>query len=153
MWSHQFSSVQSLSRVQLFATPCAAAGQASLSITNSRSLLSSCPLSQWCYPTISSSVTLFSSFPQSFPASGSFPISWCFASGGQSTGAPASVLLMNIQGWFPLGLTDFTSLLSKELSRVLFSTTIQKHQFFGAQPSLWSNSHIQTWLLEKSFVC
>ena len=98
----------------------------------SPSLLKACPLSQWCYPTNSSSVTLFSSFPQSFPASGSFPMSWYFASGGQSTGASASVLLMNIQGWFPLGLTDLTSLLSKEFPTVLVSTTIQKHQFFGA---------------------
>ena len=107
------------------------------------------PWSQWCHPTISSSVTPFSSFPQSFPASGSFPMSWFFASGDQSIGASASVLPMNIQGWFPLGLTGLISLQSKGLSRVLSSTTVQKHQFFNAQPSLWSNFHIRTWLLEK----
>ena len=85
---------------------------------------------------------------QSFPASRSFPKSLLFASGSQSTGASASVLPMNIQSWFSLGLTSLISLLSKGLSRV-FSNTIQKHQFFGAQPSLWSNLHIHTWLLEK----
>ena len=89
----------------------------------------SCPLSQWCQPTVSSSVTLFSSCPQSFPSSGSFPMSWFFASGGQSIGAlaSASVLPMNIQGWFPLGLTDLISLLSKGLLRVFSSTIIWKH--------------------------
>ena len=111
----------------------------------------SCPLSLWGHPTISSSVTPFSSCPQSFPASGSFPVSWLFASGGQSIGASvlASVLPMNIQGYFPLGLTDFISLLSKGLSRVFSSTRVQRHWFFSAQPSLWSNSHIHIWLLEK----
>ena len=84
----------------------------------------SCPLIQWCHPTISSSVVPFSSYPQSFPASGSFPMSWLFASGGQSIGASASVLPMNIQGWFPLGLTGFMSLLSQELSRVFSNTTV-----------------------------
>ena len=108
------------------------------------------PLSWWCHPTISSSVTLFSC-PQSFPASGSFPVSGLFASSGQSFGASASayVLLMNIQGWFPFGLTGLISLLSRGLSRAFSSTTIRKHQFFGAVLSLWSNSHICTWLLEK----
>ena len=108
------------------------------------------PLSQWCHPTISSSVTPFSSCLQSFPAPGSFPMSWLFTSGGQCIGAStsASVLPINIQGWFPFGLTSLI-LLSKALSRVFSSTTVQKHQFFGAQPSLWSNSHIHTWLLEK----
>ena len=98
------------------------------------------PLSQWCYPTISSSVTLSSSCLQSFPASGSFQMSQLFASGGQSIGssASASILPMNSQGWFPLGLTGLISLLSKGLSRVFSSTTIQKHQFFGFQSSLWS---------------
>ena len=93
----------------------------------------SCPLSWWCHPTISSSVTPFFSCPQSFPASRSFLMSWLFASGGQSIGASASasVLPMNIQGWFPLGLTGLISLLSKEVSRVSSSTTIRKHQFFG----------------------
>ena len=95
----------------------------------------SSPLSWWCHPTISSSVTPFSSCLQPFPASGSFPMSWLFASGGQSIGvsASASVLPMNIQGWFPLGLTRLISLLSKGLSRLFSSTTIQKHQFFGPQ--------------------
>ena len=106
---------------------------------------------RWCHPTTSSSVALFSSCPQSFPASGSFPMNWLFASGGQSIGASASasVFPMNIQGWFPLGLTGLISLQSKGLSRVFSNTTIQKHQCFGAQPSLWSNCHIHTWLLDK----
>ena len=108
-----------------------------------------CPLSQWCHPTISFSVTCLSSHSQSFPALGSFPMSWLFTSGGQSIGASTSVLPMNIQGWFPLGLTSLISLLSKGLARVFSSTTVQKHQFFGTQPSLWFNSHIHTWLLEK----
>ena len=95
----------------------------------------SCPLSQWCHPTISSSAAPFSSFHQSFPASGSFPVSWFFTSGGQSIGASASTsaLPMNIQGWFPLGLTGLISLLSKRLSRVFSSTTVQKLQFLGIQ--------------------
>ena len=95
-------------------------------------------------------LTLFSFCPQSFPASGSFPISWLLASGGQNieASALASVLPVNIQDWIPLGLTGWISLQSKGLSRV-FSNTIWKHQFFGAQPSLWSNSHIFTWLLQN----
>ena len=111
----------------------------------------SCPLSRWCHPTISSSVVPFSSCLQSFLASGSFPRSQFFASGGQSIGvlASASVLPMNIQDWFSLVLTGWISLLSRGLSRVFSSTKIQKHQFFGTQPSLWSNSHIHTWLLEN----
>ena len=111
----------------------------------------SCPVSQWCHPTILPSVFPFSSCLLSFPASGSFPKSQLLASGGQTTGASASasVLLMNIQGWFPLRLTGLISLQSKGLSRVFSNTTVQKHQFFGAQPSLRSNSHIHTWLLEK----
>ena len=110
-----------------------------------------CPLSQWCHPTISSSVGPFSSCLQSFPASGSFLMSQLFTSGGQSIGvsASASVLPMNIQDWFPLGLTGFISLQSKGLSRVFSNTTVQKHQLFGTQLSLWSNSHIHTRLLEK----
>ena len=102
----------------------------------------SCPLSQWCRPTISPSVTPFSSCPQSFPASEPFPMGQLFISGGQSIRAStsASVLPMNIQGWSPLGWTDFISLQSKGLWRVFSSTTIQKHQFFDAQTSLWSNS-------------
>ena len=97
----------------------------------------SCPLSQWCHPTISSSVVPFSSHLQSFPASGSFPVSWLFASGGQSIGASASasVLPMNVQGWFPLGLVGLFSLLSKGFSWLISNTTIQKHQFSGTQPS------------------
>ena len=110
----------------------------------------SCPLSQWCCLTILSSVTLFSFCLQSSPASRPFPTSQLFASGGQSSGASMSVLPMDIQGWFPLGLTDFISLLSKGLSRVFSSTTVWKHQFFHVQPSLWFNSHISTWLLEKT---
>ena len=109
----------------------------------------SCPLSQWCHPTISSSVAPFSSYPQSFPASRSFPVSQLFTSCGQSIRASASVLPMSIQGWFPLGLSGLVSLLSKGLLRVFSRTTVQKHHFFGIQPSLWSNSHIHTWLLEK----
>ena len=104
----------------------------------------SCPLSQWCYLTISSSVALFSFGLQSFPALGSFPVSQLFTSGGQSIGASASatVLPMSIQGWFPLGLTGLISLQSKGLSRVFSGTTIQRHQFFGIQPSFWSKSYI-----------
>ena len=97
----------------------------------------SCPLSWWCHPTISSSVAPFASCPQSFPTSGSFPMSWLFASGGQNieTSASAYVLPTNSQSWFPLGLTCLISLLSKGLSRVFSSTTVWKHQFFGSQPS------------------
>ena len=111
----------------------------------------SCPLSRWCHPTISSSVVPFFSCLQSFPASGSFPISWLFESGGQSIVASALALVLpkNIQAWFPLGFTGLISLQSKGLLRVFSNTIVQKCQFFGAQPSLWSNSHIHTWLLEK----
>ena len=106
----------------------------------------SCPLSQRCYPTISSSVVPFSSHLQSFPASGSFPMSQFIPSGGKRIGvsSSASVLPMNVQDCFPLGLTGWISLQSKGLSRVFFSTMVQKHQFFDAQLSLWSNSHIHT---------
>ena len=140
-----------LSRVPLFATPWTAGCWVSLSFTISQTCSNSCPLSQWCLPTISSFIIPFSSCLQSFPASGSFPVSQFFASGGQSIGASAStsVLRMNIQDWFPLGLTGWVSLQSKGLSRVFSNTTVQKHQFFGTQPSLGSNSHIHTWLLEK----
>ena len=98
----------------------------------------SCPLSQWCHPTISSSVVPFSSCPQSFPASGSFQMSQFFASGGKSIGVSAStsVLPMNTQDWFPLGWTGWISLLPKGLSRVFSNTIVQKHQFFGTQLSL-----------------
>ena len=110
----------------------------------------SCPLSWWCHPTISSSVIPFSRL-QSFPASGSFLKTQFFASCVQSTGASAlaSVLSMNFQGWFPLGLTDLISLLSKGLPRVFSSTTVWKHQFFGVQLFLLPSTHIHTWLLEK----
>ena len=109
----------------------------------------SCPLSWLCYLTISSSVISFSFCPQSFPASGSFPMSWLFTSDGHSFGNSASVRPMNIHSWFPLGLTGLISLQSTGISRVFSSTTIQNLQFFGAQPSLWSSSHICTWLLEN----
>ena len=109
------------------------------------------PLSQWCHPTISSYVISFSSCPQSFPASGSFPMSQLFASGGQSIGvlASTSVLPMNTQDWSSLGWTGQISLQSMGLSRVFSNTTVQKHQFFGAQLSLQSNLYIHTWLLKK----
>ena len=146
-----FSSVQSLSHVQLFATPWMAARQASLSITDSQSslkltsiesvmpsshLILCCPLSSWS---------------QSLPASQSFPMSQLFASGGQSTGvtALASFLPKNTQDWSPLEWTGWISLQSRGLSRVFSNTTVQKHQFFSAQPSSQSNSHIPTWPLEK----
>ena len=107
---------------------------------------SSCPLSRWCYPAISSSITHFPSCLQSFPALGSFPMNHLFISGSQSIGASASatVLLMNIQGWFPLGLTDLISLLPRELSRLFSSTTVWNHPLFGTQLSFWFNSHIHT---------
>ena len=112
----------------------------------------SCPSSQWCHPAISSSVIPFSSCPQSLPASESFPMSQRFAWGGQSTGvsALASVLPKNTQDWSPLEWTGWISLQSKGLSRVFSNTTVQKHQFFGAQLSSQSNSHIHTWPLEKT---
>ena len=107
--------------------------------------------SQWCHPAISSSVVFFSSCPQTLPASRSFPMSQHFTWGGQSIGVSAStsVLPTNTQEWSPLGLTGWISLQSKGLSRVFSNTTVQKHQFFGAQPSSQSNSHIHTWSLEK----
>ena len=134
-------SVQSLSHVQLFATPWTAACQASLSSTNS-----SQTHVHWVDDDIQHLLLPFFSCPQSLPASRPFPMSRLFASGGQSIGASASasVLPMNIQEWFPLGLTSLISLQSKGLSRVFSNTTVQKHQFFGAQPSLWSNCHIHT---------
>ena len=107
---------------------------------------SSCPLSRWCHPTTSSSVALFSCQHQ-----GLFQWVSCLLSGGQSIGASASasILPKSIQGWFPLRLTDWISLLSKGLSRVFSNTTVWKRQFISALPSLWSSSHICTWLLEK----
>jgi len=134
--------VQLLSCVHLFTNPWTSALQASLSFTISQSLLK-LMLSQWCHPSISSLVTPFFSCRQSFPASGSFPVTQLFASGSESIGASASgsVLPMNIWGWFPLGLTGLI-LQSKGLSRVFSNTPVQKHQFFKAPPCFWSNSHI-----------
>ena len=110
----------------------------------------SCPLSQWCHPTISSSVGPFSSWPQSFPASGCFPTSWLFASGGQSIGALCFitfqwiiVLVSNRIDWFDL-------LAAQGTPKSLPQYTVQKHQFVSVQPSIWSDIHIYTWLLEKS---
>ena len=147
---HQLSSVQSLSRVQLFATPWITARQASCPSATLGVHSDSHPSSQWCHPAISYSVVPFPC-PQSLPASESFPMSQLFARGGQSTGvsASASVLPMNTQDWSPLEWTGWISLQSKGLSRVFSNTTVQKHQFFGALPSSRSNSHIHTWPLEK----
>ena len=144
----QFSSVAQLCLTLCDPMDCSMPGPPS--ITNSWSLLKPCPLSRWCHLTISSSVIPFSSCPQSFPASGSFPVSQLFTPGSQSIGTSAAVLLVSIQGWFPLRVTSLISFLSKELSRVFSSTTIGKCQFFGTQLSLWSNSHTHTWLLGKS---
>ena len=146
---HQFSSVQLLSRVRFFATPWTAVPRLPCPSPTPGACSNSCPSSQWCHPTISSSIIRFSSRLQSFPASGSFPMmSRLFISSGESTGASAAapVLPMNIQGWFP---SELTGLLSKGLSKVFSNTIVQKHQFFRALPSLWSNSYIRTWLLAK----
>ena len=142
------SSVQSFSCVWLLAThrlqhtrpPCPSPTPGVYS--------NSCLLSWWCHTTISSSIVPFSQL-QSFPVSGSFPVSQLFTSGSQNTGAlaSASVLPMNIQDWFPLGLAGLISLLSNGLWRVFSNTTVWKHQFFIAEPCLWSNPHICTWLL------
>ena len=134
-----------------FATPRTTAHQASLSSTISQSLLKLLS-TELVMPTISSSVVPFTSCLRFFPASEYFPMSQLFTSGGQSIGpsASASVLPMNSEGWFSLGLIGLMSLLSKGLSRVFSSTTVQRHQFSSAQPSLWSNSHNRTRLLEKS---
>ena len=116
----------------------------------------SCPFSQWCHPTISSSVVPFSSCLLPFPVSGSFQITQFFASGGQSIGvsASASVLPVNIQDWLPLGWSGWISLLSKGLSRVFSNTTVQKHQFFSAQLSLRSNlTSVHDYLENHSFDC
>ena len=146
----RFCSVQSPSRVRLFATPWTAAHHAPLSFTVSWSL---CKFTstESVMLTIASSVVPFSSSLHSFPASESFLMSLLFASGGQSIGASilASVLPMSFQGWLPLELTGLISLQSKRLSRIFSNTTIWKYQFFSAQPSLSPNSHIYTWLREK----
>ena len=116
-----------------------------------RAYSSSCPSSQWCYPTISFPVIPFSACLQSFPASEFFPMNQFFTSGGQSIGvsASASVLPVNSHNWFPLGVTGWLSLQSKVLSRVFSNSTVQKHQFFGTKTSSQSNSHIHTWPQEK----
>ena len=129
-------------------TPWTVACQASLSFTISQSLPKFMSIGRWCYPNISSFTALFSCL-QSFPASGSFPMSLLLTSGIKSIRASAKVLPMGIQGWSPLGLTGMISLLSKGLLRVFSSTTIWKHQFFSTQTSLQSSPHIYTWLLEK----
>ena len=136
----QFQFQFSRSVVSDSATPWTTACQASLSITNSHTHIHWAypypyPLSQWCHPTISRSVVPFSSCPQSFPASGFFPMNGLFTSGRQSIAALSSVLPGNIQGWFPLGLTGLVSLLPKGHWRVFSSTTVQKCQFFSTQPS------------------
>ena len=138
-YSVMFNSLQ-LHQLQHARLPCP--------LLTPRACSNPCPSSQWCHPTISSSVIPFSSHLQSFPASGSFPMSWLLTSGGLSTGASASasVLPMNIQDWSPLGLTSWISLLSKGLSRVFFQPPLQKPQFFSIQLSLYTNSHIHTWL-------
>ena len=145
------SLVQSLSRLWLFATPWTAAHHSSCLSLPPRAHSNSCLLSQWCHPTISFSVTRFSSCLQSFPETGSFPVSQFFTSGGQSIGVSvsASVLPMNVQDLFPLGWTGWISLQSKGLSRVFSNTTVQKHQYFSTQFSLWFNSYIHMWLLEE----
>ena len=145
--------VQSLSRVQLFVTSWTTVCQASLSFTSSWSSLRLMSIESvmpsnhlnLCHPLL---------LPSIFPASGSFPMTWLFASSGQSIGASASasVLLMNIQGWFPLGLTGLISLLSRGLSKIFSSIIVQRHQFFGTQPFLLSSYHIHTWLLKKPYL-
>ena len=150
---HQFSSVQFSHSVVFDSLPPHESQHTRLPCSSPTPGVHSdlCPSNQWCHPAVSSSVIPFSSFPQSLPASKSFPTSQLFAWGGQSIGvsALASVLPVNTQDWFPLGWTGWTSLQSKWLSRVFSDTTVQKHQFFGTQLSLQSNSHIYTWLLEK----
>ena len=140
------SSVQSLSSVWLFVTSWIAASQHPCPSQTPGIYSNPCPSSQWCHPAISSSVVPFSSCPQSLPASGSFPMSQLSAWGGQSIGvsASASVLPMDTQDWSALGWTGWISLQSKGLSRVFSNITVQKHQFFGAQLSSQSNSHIHT---------
>ena len=150
----QFSSVQSLSHVQLFETPWTTACQASLSITSSGSLpkLVSIELVMSFNDLILCSHPLL--LPSIFPSIRVFSNDQLFASGGQCFGAStsASVLPVNIQDWFHLGLTGLISLQSKRFSRVFSNTTVWKHQFFGPQLSLWSNSHTDTWLLEKLYL-
>ena len=135
---HAVSSIQSFSRVRLFVTHGLQHARPPCPSPTPRAYSNSCPLSRWCHPTISSSVIPFTSCLQSFPASGAFPVSQFFTSGGQSVGVStsASVLPMNIQDWFPLGWTGWISLQSKGLSRVFSNTTVQKHQLFSVQLTL-----------------
>ena len=150
IWKTGVVIVQWVSCVWFFATPWTAASPASLSLTISWSFPKFMS-NRWCHPTISSSVALFSFCLHSFPASGFFPMSQVFASGGLSIGTSisASVLPKSIQGRFPLRLIDLISLLSKWFSRVFTSTTVWKHQFFGSLPSILSSSHIHIRLLER----
>ena len=143
--------VQLLSCVRLFVTHGLQHTRPPCPPPTPKAWTDSCPLSQWCHTIISSSVVSFSSCLQSFPASGSFPISHLFTAGSQSidVSASASVLPMNIQGCFPLGWTSLMSLQFRGLSKVFSNSTVQKYQFFGSQLSSQSNSHIYTWLLEK----
>ena len=147
----QFSSIHLLSPVQFFANPRLQHARLPRPSPTPGAYSNSYSSSQWCHPTISSLVVPFSTCLQSFPASGSFPMSQFFTSGGQSIGvsASASIFPMNIQDWFPLGLTGLISLQSKGLSKVFSITTVQKHQFFSTQLSLWPYSHIHTRPLEK----
>ena len=149
LWT--FSSVQSLSRVRLFATPWSQHTRPPCPSTTPGVHSNSYPSSWWCHPAISSSVVPFSFYPQSLPESGSFQMSQLFTWSGQSIGVSAStsVLPMNTQDWSPLGWTGWIFLQSKGLSRVFSNTTVKKHQFFGTQLSSQSNSHIHTWPLEK----
>ena len=150
-YSIMFNSVQSLSRVRLFATPWTQHARPPYPSPTPGVHPDSRPSSQWCHPTISSSAIPFSSCPQSLPALESFSMNQLFASGGQSTGvsALASFLPKKSYGWSPSEWTGWISLQSKGLSRVFSNTTVQKHQFFSAQLSSQFNSHIHTWLLEK----
>ena len=142
LWSHSvMSNFFRPYELQLARIPCTS--------PTPRACSNSCLSSWWCYLTISSSATLFF-YLRSFLASlGLFQMRQLFASGSQSIGASASVIPMNIHGWVLLGLTSLISLKSKGFSRVFSSTTVWKHPFFGAQPSIWSNYYICTWLLEK----
>ena len=136
-WMDQFSLVQLLSFVRLFASPWTAAHQASCPSPTPGVHLNPCPSSRWCHPTISSSVDPFSSCPQSLPASGSFPMSQLFTWGGKSIGVSASAsVLLNTQDWSPLGWTGWISLQSKGLSRVFSNKRVQKDQFFSVELSL-----------------
>ena len=145
---------KSFSHVRLCASPWIVAHQTHLSFTLSQSLFKFMSIELVMLSNHLILCPTFFSCPRSFPASGSFPMSQLFTSGGQSIGvsASASVLPMNTQDWSPLGLTSVISLQSKGLSRVFSSTTVRKHKFLGSQPSLWSDSHICTWLQEKPYL-